>query len=47
MRTWIRDPLAIFGEGAEGGIVVEGTWVAARVGRSATPERIDAVFDAT
>jgi 8-oxoguanine deaminase len=47
MRTWIRDPLAIFAEGAERGIVVEGTHIAARVGRGETPERFDAVFDAS
>ena len=32
MRTWIKDPLAIFAEGAERGIVVEGTRIAALVG---------------
>src|SRR5208283_6122861 len=47
MRTWIRDPLAIFADGAERGLVVEGTRIAGRVGRGATPERIDAVFDAS
>jgi 8-oxoguanine deaminase len=47
MRTWIRDPLAIFAEGAERGIVVEGTRIAARVGRGEAPERIDAAFDAS
>ena len=47
MRTWIKDPLAIFAEGAERGLVVEGTRIAERVGRGATPERIDATFDAS
>jgi 8-oxoguanine deaminase len=47
MRTWIRDPLAIFAEGAERGVIVEGTRIAARVGRGETPERVDAVFDAS
>ncbi len=47
MRTWIRDPLAIFAEGAERGVVVEGTRIVERVGRGRTPERIDAVFDAS
>ena len=47
MRTWIRDPLAIFAEGAERGIVVEGTRIVALVGRGESPERIDAVFDAS
>src|SRR5271165_5728919 len=47
MRTWIKDPLAIFADGAERGLVVEGTRIAGRVGRGATPERIDAIFDAS
>lgn len=47
MRTWIREPLAIFAEGAEHGVVVEGTRIAALVKRGETPERVDAVFDAS
>ena len=47
MRTWIRDPLAILAEGAERGLVVEGTRIASLVGRGETPERLDAVFDAS
>src|SRR5580693_5964221 len=47
MRTWIKDPLAIFADGAERGMVVEGARIAERVGRGATPGRIDAVFDAS
>ena len=47
MRTWIKDPLAIFAEGAERGLVVDGTRIAERVGRGETPERIDATFDAS
>src|SRR5271165_180644 len=47
MRTWIKDPLAIFADGAERGLVVEGARIAKRVGRGAAPERIDAVFDAS
>ena len=47
MRTWIRDPLAIFAPGAEGGVVVEGTRIVERVGPGRTPERIDSIFDAT
>src|SRR6202046_5653387 len=47
MRTWIKDPLAIFADGAERGLVVEGTRIAERVGRGETPERIDATFDAS
>ena len=47
MRTWIKDPLAIFAEGAARGLVVEGTRIAALVGAGASPERVDAVFDAS
>jgi 8-oxoguanine deaminase len=47
MRTWIKDPLAIFADGAERGVIVEGTRIAERVGRGETPERVDAVFDAS
>ena len=47
MRTWIKDPLAIFADGAERGLVVEGTRIAELVGRGETPERIDATFDAS
>ena len=47
MRTWIKEPLAIFAEGAGRGVVVEGTRIAALVKTDETPERIDAVFDAS
>jgi 8-oxoguanine deaminase len=47
MRTWIGDPLAILAQGAERGVIVEGTRIAACVGRGETPERVDAVFDAS
>ena len=47
MRTWIKDPLAIFADGAERGVVAEGTRIVERVARGATPERIDATFDAS
>ena len=47
MRTWIKDPLAIFADHAERGLVVEGTRIAERVGRGLTPERVDAVYDAS
>ena len=47
MRMWIKDPLAIFAEGAERGVVVEGTRIAERVPRGGAPERIDAAFDAS
>ena len=33
VRTWIKDPLAIFADGAERGLVVEGTRIAERVGQ--------------
>lgn len=46
MRIWIKDPLAILAQGAERGVIVEGTRIAALVGRGAAPDRIDAVFDA-
>ena len=45
--AWIKDPLAIFADGAERGLVVEGTRIAERVGKGETPERIDATFDAS
>ena len=47
MRTWIKDPLAIFADGAERGLIVEGSTIAERVGAGATPARVDAVFDAS
>src|SRR5580658_4465226 len=47
MRTWIKDPVAIFADAAERGLVVEGARIAERVGRGATPARIDATFDAS
>jgi len=47
MRTWIKDPLAIFAQEAERGLVVEGTRIASRVDRGETPEDVDAVFDAS
>src|SRR6202167_2278697 len=47
MRTWIKDPLAIFADDAECGLVVDGTRIAERVGRGETPERIEATFDAS
>ncbi len=42
MRTWIKDPLAIFADGAERGIVVEGTRIAELVvrGRDAGAHRL-------
>ena len=47
MRTWIKDPLAIFAEGAGRGLVVEGTRIVERVGAGQTPQRFDSVFDAS
>ena len=48
MRLWIRDPLAILADGAERGIVVEGTRIVERVGRGREPSTpVDAVFDAS
>ena len=44
---WIKDPLAIFGEGAERGLIVEGTRIASLVGAGGTPERVDSIFDAS
>jgi 8-oxoguanine deaminase len=46
MRLWIRNPLAVFAENAEGGIVVEGTRISELVPRGATPAH-DEVFDAS
>jgi len=48
MRTWIKDPLAIFADAAERGIVVEGGRVAETVALGAEPlAPVDAVFDAS
>ena len=46
MRLWIRSPLAILAEGAQGGIVVEDGRIAELVAAGATP-RHDAGFDAS
>ena len=47
-RLWIKDPLAILAEGAERGIVVEGTRIAALVPKGSEPAgRIDRRFDAS
>ncbi len=49
MRLWIKDPLAILAEGAERGLVVEGSKIVELVARGAagpaTP--VDAVFEAS
>ncbi len=47
MRLWVKDPLAVLGEGGEGGVVVEGTRIVELVGRGAAPKAPpDEVFDA-
>jgi 8-oxoguanine deaminase len=48
MRLWIKDPLAILAEGAERGVVVEGTRIVECVGRGATPSApVAATFEAS
>jgi 8-oxoguanine deaminase len=48
MRLWIKDPLALFGEGAERGLVIEGTRIVELVGRGRTPSiPVDETFDAS
>ena len=46
MRSWIKNPLAILAEGAEGGIVVENGKIAALVPMGKTPVH-DQIFDAS
>ena len=48
MRTWIKNPLAVLADGAEGGVVVEGARIAELVPRGAAPTApVDATFDAS
>lgn len=48
MRLWIRDPLAILAEGAERGLVVEGSRIVERVARGREPSApVDVIFDAS
>ena len=48
MRLWIKDPLAILAEGAERGVVVEGTRIVELVGRGGTPSLpVEATFEAS
>lgn len=48
MRTWIKDPLAIFADAAERGVVVEGGRIAETVARGAEPRTpVEATFDAS
>ena len=47
MRLWIKDPLAILAEGAERGLVVEGTRIVELVARGKTPSApVGATFNA-
>ena len=48
MRLWIKDPLAVFAQGAERGCVVDGSVIAECVPRGAEPAAaVDTVFDAS
>ena len=48
MRLWIKQPLAVLAEGADGGVVVEGARIVELVARGATPSApVDASFDAS
>jgi 8-oxoguanine deaminase len=48
MRLWIKDPLAIFAEGAERGVIVEGTRITELVPRGGAPSgAVEASFDAS
>jgi 8-oxoguanine deaminase len=48
MRLWIKEPLAILAEGAERGVVVEGTRIVELVARGSTPSApVGAIFDAS
>jgi 8-oxoguanine deaminase len=46
MRLWLKDPIAVLADGAERGLVIEDSRIAALVGTSAPPPAVDAVFDA-
>ncbi|BAU91927.1 hydroxydechloroatrazine ethylaminohydrolase [Methylorubrum populi] len=46
-RLWIRDPLAILADGADGGVVVEGSRIVEMIAAGARPAGpVDATFDA-
>ena len=48
MRLWLKNPLAVLAEGAEGGVVVEGARIAELVARGAAPAApVDETFDAS
>lgn len=46
MRLWIKNPLAILAQGAEGGVVIEGSIIVELVARGVKPKH-DQVFDAS
>ncbi|MDR6496460.1 cytosine/adenosine deaminase-related metal-dependent hydrolase [Paraburkholderia terricola] len=47
-RLWLRSPLAILSDNADGGIVIEGTTIVEKVPSGATPSTpVDSVFDAS
>jgi 8-oxoguanine deaminase len=47
MRLWLKDPIAVLADGAERGLVIEDSRIAALVGASSPPPVVDAVFDAS
>lgn len=48
MTLWIKNPLGIFAEGAEGGVVVDGARIVELVAAGASPSMpVDEVFDAS
>jgi 8-oxoguanine deaminase len=48
MRLWLKNPLAVLADGAEGGIVVEGRRIAELVPRGASPKApVDQTYDAS
>ena len=48
MRLWLKDPLAVLADGAERGVVVEGSRIVELVGRGREPVApVDAIFDAS
>src|SRR5271169_115174 len=48
MRLWIKDPLAILAQGADRGLVIEGTRIVELVASGQTPKLpADASFDAS
>jgi 8-oxoguanine deaminase len=48
MRVWIKTPLAILAEGADGGVVVDDGWIVELVAKGREPAApVDGVFDAS